>query len=234
MQGRRIRGRSSKIVGPAKKPYQLSFIPPRNDLYMLSAFYDGVEIRGSPYSIDLRNGILELPELEEPDFEGSLESVSELSFSVDTDRPTAVTPTKKPKEISRIVGTVSAFKIRLQGQEKKRGKITASAAGDKTGSADVLVTKKSDEVTEMHFNPSKPDRYTITVMLNKKPIPQSPITITYHPRKSDATKCRILNLHDIRQLIDVSQSVYITVDTSEAGEGKLEATAEGTWGMKNP
>ena len=225
---------SVKVVGPAKKPYQLSFVPPRNDLYILSAFYDAVEIQGSPYSIDLRNGILELPELEEPDFEESLESGSEISFSVDTDMPTAVTPTTKPKEISRIVGTSSAFIIRLQGREKKRGKITASAVGDRTGSANVLVTKKSEEVFEINFNPSKPDRYTITVMLDEQPIPQSPIIITYLPRKSDASKCRILSLHDIRRLIGVNQSVYITVDTSEAGEGKLEATAEGTWGDEEP
>ena len=110
-----------KLVGPTKKLYHLSFIPPRKDLYMLSVFYNGAEIRNSPFTIDLR-------------------MVLNRQDDVDTGKPTTVM-------------------LRLQRKENKM------ATSD--------ISKKSKRVFEVRFDPSKPDRYTLAMVLNKQHLPQN-------------------------------------------------------------
>ena len=148
-----------KIVGPVKKPCGLTFVPPRNDFYLLSVFYDGIEIQGSPFRIDLQKGILDLPGLKE-----------EIEYPIEVECGKAVI--KGPNEPVDMLIDIS---------KAGKGTLTAQCSGEECGDVPVNITSTFPMTHKVSFVPQVEDVYKLSVFFNASEVKNSPFYFNLRP-----------------------------------------------------
>ena len=103
-----------------------------------------------------------------------------------------------------------------------KGEITAQVEGELSGSHPVRVEWIAPEEYKVSFNPPEPDLYTVSMLLDGKPLNGSPFVIPLHSiAQPEKVKCNLPVLAKIRK------PVLLEVDVSEAGQGELVAMCKG-------
>lgn len=200
--------------------YDISFVPEVHGKYDLSVYFEGEEIKDSPFSADL-NPILERASMVlVEDVESGF--ISENFTSEPSEKPQEL----PPSELTAFIGDPFSVDISVADEEKHKKQFRASARGSNSGPTDVDVTKNSDGSFRVFFNPSLPDHYTIDVMMDDKPLPDSPFVVNYiFP--VNASKCKIFGLQNIPPVPQVNEPIFFGVDAKEAGNGKLSVSSDG-------
>ena len=134
------------------KKYRVTFVPPRPDLYHLSVFFNGKEMKGSPREIDLRKKLEDL----EPTVEGPAREEIQPVFVPD-------------KPIDHIV-CFSSF---------PSGTLSAKCRGKESGPVPVTYEPISPDSKKYRFAfvPSQPDLYHLSLFFNDKEVKGSPYEI---------------------------------------------------------
>ncbi len=203
----------------------LSYLPPKHGVYNLSAFFEGEEVAGSPFKVNLKP-VSEMADMHLlANVEEAIAIPAELLESTPEVRP-EVEDSKEPTELTSFVGEPLDVAISVEDEAKKNGELSATGFGDVTGSVPVQALKKEDGTFAVHFNPTTPDRYTLEVKLDGEHVPNSPIIINYLT-PVNATKCRIFGLQNIPAIPQVQELISFGVDTRDAGIAKLHVTSDG-------
>ena len=203
--------------------YSVSFVPKAQGNYNLSVFFEGTEVKGSPFSVDLK------PVLETVDMvvlQPVEESVLIPEEFLQSAPPKENEEAAAPDELTAFIGQPLDMTVTADDDDQRSGELIATAHSEKTGPSNVKVTKNPDDSFNVHFNPTKPDRYTIDVKLNGEHIPNSPFIVNYIPA-IDVLKCRIFGLQDIPAIPQVNEPIYFGVDAKDAGNSKLAVTSDG-------
>ena len=134
------------------KKYRVTFVPPRPDLYHLSVFFNGKEMKGSPHEIDQRKKIEDL----EPAVEGPAREEIQPVFVPD-------------KPIDHNVD-FSSF---------PSGTLSAKCRGEESGPVPVTYEPISPDSKKYRFAfvPSQPDLYHLSLFFNDKEVKGSPYEI---------------------------------------------------------
>ena len=102
------------------------------------------------------------------------------------------------------------------------GKITAKVAGEQFGSHPIQIEETAPDEYKVSFIPPEPDLYTVSILLDKKPLNGSPFVFPLHslaqPEKVHCTG---------PVSAEVGKPVHFEIDTSEAGQGELMAACKG-------
>ena len=131
---------------------------------------------------------------------------------------------KQSTEVVNInIGRPSRWEIDISELD---GHLEVTAVGEKSGVVDVLLTQIRERVFQATFAPINPDIYTISVLLNGKHMPNSPIVINYTLPPTDVTKIRIVGLKKLPSLVAVGQKISVFVNTQDAGLGELKVNAK--------
>nr|WAW84876.1 filamin-like 6 [Halisarca dujardinii] len=86
-------------------------------------------------------------------------------------------PVEEPKMDAGLTIVEVGQPVDIQLADKPEDDVLASAKGDKTGSAHVLVQREEEGNHRVIFEPLLPDDYTVTVMLNESHIDGSPFRV---------------------------------------------------------
>ena len=213
--------------------HTVSFTPLREDVYMLSVYYSGTAVPGSPFTLDLvprdlidetfSENFLVAPvvelgvergeegEQEEEEGGGGKEVQEEMSENV----------------LTQFLGDPLTISVTAEEEEEGEGVVVvATATGEKTGRADVTVTKTPEGYYDVIFDPEAPDYYTINVLLNDAHIPGSPFKVIYEHR-TNPYKCFVFDCDDISLPLRVGHEVNFGVDATAAGISTLKVTVDG-------
>lgn len=210
-----------KPASPDDK-YDISFTPEVHGNYQLSVFFEGDEIQDSPFPVNL---VLILERADMVIIENVECSFIPKEFQgapLSLDEPKA----EEPHELTAYIGDPLNMEVSAEEEDKRKGEVMASVWGNKVGPTDVNVSKNPDGTFKVYFNPTVADRYTINVLLDDEPVPNSPFVINYIDRV-DATKCKIFGLQDVPSIPQVNEPINFGVDTMRAGDGKLTVTSDG-------
>ena len=219
------------VVELEKGKYELIFTPSKEDTYSLHIYFDGHEVPRSPQTVPIH------PILEEVMMIRNEPPESELKFPDIIGEEVPDTNEKPPAEMYLLIGT--PFHIDIDepvpeeipelksivanvGEEKE---FIAKAKGDSNGVARVNVTKKGKNAYSVDFNPTKPDRYILTLSYGDETI-KSPIIIHYST-PVDAGKCSIFGLENISSYPMINEPLIFGVDATAAGKSDLRVTADG-------
>ena len=211
--------------------YNIQFIPKREDQYTLGVFYGGKQVPDSPFKIDLRpkgpvnEGMVAAPLV-------ALEESVMVPSGMLESAPEDVKPSP-PQELTQYIGEPLVVNVTAENKEQRDAPVIATAVGDKTGKVPVSVSKNPDSSSDVYFNPDKPDRYRLDVLLGDLPVPSSPIIVNYISR-SDPSKCFVFGLQDVPLIPQVNEPIQFGVDTTQAGDGKLSVTADGPSADETP
>ena len=103
-----------------------------------------------------------------------------------------------------------------------KGEITAQVEGELSGSHPIRVEWIAPEEYKVSFKPPEPDLYTVSMLLDGKPLNGSPFVIPLHSiAQPEKVKCNPPVFAKIRK------PVLLEVDVSEAGQGELVAMCKG-------
>lgn len=190
------------------------------------------------YSIDTRNVLEELGDDLDSFVTGFLGYFGRRSGSSDGGTVTTETTThtstnvvgkkevRDEKQSSQTVfkiGRMTRWEIDMTDLD---GDLEVTATGAKTGSVDVQLTQVREGVFEVTFNPTKPDRYTISIMVNGVHLPNSPVIVTYELPETNAKNVKVVGLKKIPSLITVGQKVRVIVDCRDGGIGEFKVDAK--------
>ena len=228
--------------------YDVSYIPLVPDTYDLSIKWAEREVPNSPFSVTLlppaplqvtEPVLQEAPKVIEPvetvdvveeesvytpqDFE----DMFEVSLETEKQKEIGEVEKEKLEEFTNFIGAALVVNVRPQNEEQKKGQVTGTATGEKTGNTELKVFQRPDDSYEVTFNPSEPDRYTVDIQLNEKSIPRTPFIVNYIMPPSDPSKCKIIGLEDLPSVLEVNKEIPLIVDATKAGPGDLEVTADG-------
>ena len=222
----KCRGEKSGVVPveideTAEEKFNISFLPKREDIYTLSVFYNTTEVRESPFVINLHPEKLAEEIIEMPVFsEMPVESIF-IPGDFDDEVP------KEPEdEEEKPLTLFIEDPLNLMIGTEKEGELVATASGEKTGPAEIDVSRDKDDKHIVLFDPDKPDLYTIDVKWNEEHVPSSPFLVKYI-RRTDPSKCRIFGLKDFPPVYQPDDEISFGVDAQNAGDGKLLITADG-------
>ncbi len=144
------------------------------------------------------------------------------SIAVDeSELPADIQEPQPIKEITEYIGSPVTVKLKVRKRQMKEGDIETMVIGDRTGPGEMTMSRKNDLLL-ITFNPKQTDRYTIEIKLKGKHVPDSPFIVTYLPPPPDASKCRILGLKDLPEVLEVNNEIPLVVDATEAGNGILD------------
>ena len=121
------------------------------------------------------------------------------------------------------VGSSKPVTLELNAEKGGAGKLKVTCAGEKSKNVPVKVAESQPKIHVISFEPPKPDIYTLWVTWSKKQIPGSPFTINLLP--SSASACHIVGPPVVPE--NWEEPAVLTISTVSAGNGKLEAKAEG-------
>ena len=182
------------------KPTGITFIPPIEDIYNVSIFYDNTEVTGSPVRVNL----YPLP----PDSK-------------------KVVMTEAP---SGILNAGETIKVGFDTSKAGSAEFTATCAGKSFGDVPVEVRAVEKNKYEVLFVPPDMDVYALHVMWDNAPVIGSPFTLNLLPKDfPDATKVKVQHMTEKKSkssLIIINDEIKVQVDTTDAGKGALEVTAE--------
>ena len=211
--------------GSSPDLYNVSFLPKDHAVYNLSVFFEDTEVEGSPFPVNLQPvsemvGMSMMEAVEE-----SINIPEEfLQQSASTEEGSK--EGQEADELTAYIGQPLNLTVDAEEKEKKNGKLAVAVVGAQTGPSTADVSKNSDGTFNVAFNPTKPDRYTVEVLLEDEHIPGSPFVINYLP-PVDHTKCRIFGLQDIPRVPQVNVPLHFGVDGKNAGGGKLGVSSDG-------
>ena len=210
-----------EIDPTAEGKFNISFLPKKEDIYTLSVFYNSIEVRESPFIINLHPEKSAEEVIAMPVF--SAMPVETIFIPGDFDDEVPKEPeNREEKPLTLFVGDPLTLTV---GAEKE-GELVATASGEKTGPADIDISRDDNDNHIILFDPDKPDLYTIEVKWNEEHVPSSPFLIKYIMR-TDPSKCRIFGLKDFPPVYKPDEEISFGVDAQEAGDGKLTVTADG-------
>ena len=134
-----------------------------------------------------------------------------------------------PVDIDKVVAIcpVEAFSvdapvsIMLQTRDAGKGKVTAEAEGVHCGVVPVSVKETSADVYEVTFTPKHPDLYHLSVLYGNQHIKGSPFRINTLP--PDSSKIQVSQPDSVQ----LQSPVLTSLNTLNAGNGKLSATCSG-------
>ena len=223
----------SEIPVEVKKPvtpnykYDISFVPKVHGNYDLSVFFEGDEIAGSPFPINLTpvSEVVDMVVVEDVVESAALSAALNAAPS-DMEIEVEVEKDENPAELTVYLGNPLNMTISTEDEEQQNGKLVVTAVGTKTGPQKIDFTKNADGTYNIYFNPDVCDRYTIDIMLDSKPVPNSPIIANYLDA-IDPAKCRIFGLQSIPPIPQVNEPIHFGVDTKDAGDSKLSITSDG-------
>ena len=135
----------------------------------------------------------------------------------------------KPRAESVVVegphylpGSSDPVKLSINAEKAGAGELKVTCCGEKVGAVPVDIQQLQPKTFSASFAGREPDVYTIKVLWAYIPVPGSPFTVdTTLP---DASKC-IVNGPDVP--LDATKPVELGVDATNAGNGKLTASAQG-------
>ncbi len=226
-----------KIVesAPGSRKFKLKIKPEKEDRYEIFVKNNGIEIKGSPFVVDLRKPLKELslePEDREPVSE--IKVIEELEqapppVDIDEDEAEEFTPQDAPlAEFTQYIGKTLNVKIRPESEAQRNGEVVTNIVGAKTGEAVAKVHKLPDETFMVEFHPEVPDRYTVTINLNGEDVPHTPFIVNYIIPKTDASKCKLIGVDEILHPSEVGSEISLLVDASNAGPGELNVSSAET------
>ena len=221
----------AKIVPEVRKEstpglYKISFVPKVHSVHHLSVLFEGEEIQDSPFPFNLKlidemADMVVMTSVEESIHipEEFLQSSAPMVNGKHDEEAEA-------NELTSYVGQPLNLTVDAEDVEKKNGKLAVAITGARTGKANADVSKNKDGTFNVNFNPSKPDHYSVEVLLNDDHIPGSPFVVNYLP-PLDPSKCRIFGLQDIPRIPQVNEPILFGVDAKHAGGGKLGVSSDG-------
>ena len=206
--------------------YKVSFLPKAHAVYNLSIFFEGDEVLGSPFPVNM-NLVDEMADM-------ALMTAVEESIHIPEEFLQSAAPMENGRaeepeqgnELTSYVGQPLNLTVDAEDKEKRNGKLAVAILGAETGKASADISKNKDGTFNVNFNPTQPDRYTVEVLLDDEHIPGSPFVITYLP-PIDSSKCRIFGLQDIPRVPQVNEPIKFGVDSKNAGGGKLGVSSDG-------
>ena len=202
--------------------YKVSFIPEDPGNYDLSVFFDGGNVKGSPFPVNL-NPVSEIFEKVERQ---SVEETYNIPKGLKFDKESRPVEDKVSSVPTLEIGAPLSVVVSMDDDDTTEDTVIAAASGEHTGPCDVEVTKNGDNSFTVNFDPTIPDLYTIDVAHNGKPLEESPFMVNY-VLPVDASKCRIFGLEDIPPVPLVNETISFGVDAKEAGNGNLSVTTGG-------
>ena len=211
-----------KLTSVSANKYCISFKSQGPDLYTLSVVCNGLQMKGSPFSVDLR---VSEDGLYSDDEEDCLLYDGDENGDDNGDDNSNLT--KKSKEHEIQIGSALVIRVRPQRKDQKNGEVKATAAGKQTGVVTIHVEKFSEEYYQVTFNPKKPDTYTINVTFNGDPIPRSPFVVHYYEPPPCPSKVQIIGLQDIQSILDVNKEITVVINATKAGNGTFRAEVKG-------
>ena len=140
----------------------------------------------------------------------------------------------EPPEASATTDKDVVITIKAQTEEQKKASITASATGERVGSADVQISKPSQGVFEVLFHPPEPNRYAIEAKLDDELVPLTPVIVNYTVPPTDASLIQIVGLDNIPAVLQVNREIPFKADARLAGDGKLDVVVEAPLEEKDP
>ena len=221
----------TKISQKPDGTFEVYFNPYKPDCYTLNVKFHDRHIPKSPFIVNYIPA--PVPEVMEAVATQEVESIpqdtseeEEKLFTLEAEAESTEVQQAK-NELTNYVGRSTMIRVRPETKQQRKGEVVAIATGSRTGLNEVTVTKLPDDTFEVDFNPSEPDRYTLDVKLNNKPIPRSPIVIQYIMPHSYPNMCKIIGLEDLPRVLMSNKEVHLVIDTQQAGPGELEVKAEG-------
>ncbi len=200
----------------------LAYVPPKHGIYNLSAFFEGEEVSGSPFTVNLKP----ISEVAEMHLMENVEEAIAIVVGLEESAPDTQEESTDLIELTAFIGEPLDVAIDVEDESQKNGELTASGYGDVTGPVTVQALKNEDGTFAVHFDPTTPDRYCLDVKLGGEHVPNSPIIISYLTPVI-ASKCRIFGLQEIPSVPQVQEPIHFGVDTREAGVAKLHVTSDG-------
>ena len=208
------------------KKYRVNFVPPKPDLYKLSLFYDDAELKKSPYIIDLREKIQEPVQMQELQEEEAI-PIPEIPEEEDIEPEEEDILEELPlDEFTNYVGRPTVVKVIPKSEAQRNGTIHSTAIGERTGNTKIKAIQQPNGDYTVILNPQHPDRYTVDIQLNDVSIPRSPFIVKYIMPPSDPSQCKIIEVEELPQFVEVGQEVMMHIDAKKAGPGDLEVTAD--------
>ena len=207
--------------------YTITVYPKAVGVYSLSIFFNESHVRGSPFEVDLvPKKVNESPIMSAP--QNKKETVIPLNV---TPPPS---PQPKPPTPEHVAPTMQRMFIGdpfscVVGKENLEflGSMTASAVGEKTGPARIVIKRNEEDLPCFFFNPDVADRYTVEIKMNGTLLADNLFIIDYiYP--IDASKCVIFGAEGLDKKLPLDEKVTFGVDASRAGNGKLAASVDGS------
>ena len=187
------------IVDTDGVPGAITFIPPVEDLYTLSVFYEDGEVKGSPFQIDIRA----LPP-----------------------NPDAVIISNPP---SGVLNVGEEITIGLNTSKAGVGEITATcqSVSKKTGDVPVTIIQQSTAKFILRLTPPEQDIYSIDILWSGTSIRGSPFSINMIPKDlPDPSRCKLMGTEDLPELLLANEEICLQVHVANAGKGMLHATVD--------
>ena len=191
--------------------YSFDFTPTSIGDHQFAISWAGKPIPGSPFHS------LAVDRL--PDAQTGLYLVSQPSTASESFAEIGTEP------YSATIGQGVLLRVTIQRKEL-RNELTATAVGENTGSTQLSITKRSDDVYDVLLNPTHPDRYAIVAELDGNELPRSPITVTYTQLVTDVSKCKVVGVDSLTPPFYVNKTIGFQVETKDAGPGALEAVVD--------
>ena len=127
------------------------------------------------------------------------------------------------------VGSSEPVTLEADAEKAGAGNLTASCHGNSAGDVPVEVVEEQPKKYMVAFSPPKSDIYTLNVMWLKSDVRDSPFKINLIP--PDPSKCVVVG-PDVP--VDPTEPILLHVDASNAGNGKIAASAIGDKRGKKP
>ena len=213
--------------------YKIVFMPPEPDSYEVSVKWAGEHVKGSPFIINTRPDPIILEEVEAIE-EELLQAEMELLPDIcdkDEDRYYRQADGETVKPSVYHLGQVFQLTLNSEAAEESDRQLNVNCSGQKTGRTNVDVFRNSDNIYTIKFEPTMPDIYTLTALMDNKHIPGSPFVIQFLT-PVDPTKCRVIGLPTVQP--QVYSAVRLAVDCTKAGSAKLTVSVESPSGSEEP
>ena len=238
-----------EMVGGGREEHRVLFTPLREDVYSLSVSYAGTPVPGCPFSLDLvprelvdesfHSTFLPSPKV---DLRDRVKDLRAEEPEADIDLKLGMEEREQEREevdveeegnvFFQYMGEPVTISVAAEEVEEKERGLVAVATGEKTDSADILVTATEDGCYDIVFNPDLPDLYTIEISLGGVPIPGSPFRIAYK-HYTDPSKCFIFNADNVFLPLSIGEEVKFSVDATQGGISMLKASVNNPLGRED-
>ena len=131
------------------RTFQLTFNPPKEDLYTLSIKFHDIHIERSPFEIDMRS-----------------KRVIEYVITTDHKSNELVENTIHKDELTMLVGQLLIVNVRVQDAHQQEGNLDVFVNGSATDK--VEIERLDGGMFIVEFKPDKPDHYTLKMKYNGK------------------------------------------------------------------